>query len=95
MTLPDPDHVPAGPGSPQERPLRTTSIVIYATLILLAITIPRGLVNWSRNFDPNPLQEALYSFALTVQQGSRQLGLDQPYVRGRELFLHLTGKRDD
>jgi hypothetical protein len=94
VTLPDPDHVPLGPGRPQQS-IATTTIVIYATLILLAITIPRGLVNWSRNFDPNPLQEALYSFALTVQQGSRQLGLDQPYVRGRELFLHLTGKRDD
>ena len=95
MTLPDPDHVPPGPGSPQAHSLRTTSIVIFATLALLAITIPRGLVNWTRNFDPNPLQEALYDFALTVQQGSRQLGLDQPYVRGRELFLQLTGKRDD
>jgi hypothetical protein len=95
VTLPDPDHVPPGPGSPQEQPLRTTSIVIYAMLILLAITIPRGLVNWSRNFDPNPLQEALYNVALTVQQGSRQLGLDQPYVQSRALFLRWTGKQDD
>ena len=94
MTLPDPDHIPLRPGRPQ-RSIATSAIVIYATLILLAITIPRGLVNWSRNFDPNPLQEALYSFALTVQQGSRQLGLDQPYVHGRALFLKLTGKPDD
>lgn len=94
MSLPDPDHVPLGPGRPQHS-IATTAIVIYATLLLLAITIPRGLVNWARNFDPNPLQEVAYDFALTVQLGSRQLGLDQPYVHGRALFLKLTGKRDD
>jgi hypothetical protein len=94
MSLPDPDHIPLGPGRPQHS-IATTSIVIYATLLLLAITVPRGLVNWSRNFDPNPLQEVVFRFAQTVQLGSRQLGLDQPYIRGRELFLQLTGKRDD
>jgi hypothetical protein len=94
VSLPDPDHIPLGPGRPQHS-LATTLIVIYTTLALLAITIPRGLVNWSRSFDPNPLQEAVYSFALRVQLGSRQLGLDQPYVQARALFLRLTGKRDD
>ena len=57
MTLRDPDHIPPGPGEPQRRPLATTSVVIYATLVLLAITVPRGLVNWCKNFEPNALQE--------------------------------------
>jgi hypothetical protein len=95
VPLSDPDHVTPGPGQPQEQSHITTSIVIYATLVLLAITIPRGLVNWTRNFDPNPLQEIVLRFAQTVQLGSRQLGLDVPYAKGRELFLYLTGKQDD
>jgi len=95
VPLPDPDDVPPGPGRPQEQSLATTSVVIYATLVLLAITIPRGLVNWTRNFDPNPLQEVVLRFAQTVQLGSRQLRLDVPYAKGRELFLYLTGKQDD
>ena len=95
MPLPDPDHVTPGPGQPQEHSLVTTSIVIYATLVLLAITIPRGLVNWTRNFDPNPVQEAVLRLAQTVQLGSRQLGLDLPYAKARELFLTLTSKQDD
>jgi hypothetical protein len=95
VPLPDPDHISPGPGHPQEHSLVTTSIVIYATLALLAITIPRGLVNWTRNFDPNPLQETVLRFAQTVQQGSRQLGLDLPYAKAREVFLTLAGKQDD
>jgi len=95
LSLADPDHVPLGVGRPQERPLATTSVVVYATLALLALAIPRGLVNWSRNFDPNPLQELLMSTALQLQSVSRDIGVNWPYVRGRELFLRLTGKRDD
>jgi hypothetical protein len=95
MSLPDPDHIPLGTGRPQDRPLASTSAVIYVTLALLAITIPRGLVNWTRNFDPNPVQEVGLRFAQAVQSVSRQVGLDLPYVRGREAFLELTGKRDD
>src|SRR5438552_1031644 len=95
VTLPDPDHIPLGVGRPQERPLTTTSAVIYGTLVLLALTVPRGLVNWSRNFEPNPVQQVLQSLADDVNSVSRSLRLDRPYVRGRELFLQLTGKRDD
>jgi hypothetical protein len=95
MSLPDPDHIPLGAGRPQDRPLATTSVVIYVTLALLAITIPRGLVNWTRNFDPNPVQEVVLRLAQAVQSVSRQFSLDLPYVRGRELFLKMTGKQDD
>ena len=95
MSLPDPDHIPVGPGRPQARPLATTSAVIYATLVLLAFTVPRGLVNWSKNFDSNPAQEFLLRTAEAVQSLSQRVGLDWPYVRGRDVFLQLTGKRDD
>jgi hypothetical protein len=95
VSLPDPDHVPPGPGRPHEQSLATTSIVIYATLALLALTIPRGLLNWSRNFDPNPLQQFVQAVALTVQSASRDLYLDRPYIWGRDLFLQATSKRED
>src|SRR5262245_41685430 len=95
VTLHDPDHVPLGIGRPQEQPLTTTSVVIYATLLLLALTVPRGLLNWSKNFEPNPAQQLLQSFATEVQSASRLLHLDWPYARGRELFLQFTGKQDD
>jgi hypothetical protein len=95
VSLPDTEHVPLGTGRPLERPLVTTSVVIYATLALLALTVPRGLVNWSRNFEPNPVQQLLQSTADTMQSLSRILALDRPYLRGRRIFLQLTGKSDD
>ena len=95
MSLPDPDHIAPGAGRPLLRPLRTTSVVIYATLVLLALAVPRGLVNWSKNFEPNPAQALLLRTAEAVQSLSQHLRLDLPYVRGRELFLRLTGKKDD
>jgi hypothetical protein len=95
VSLPDTEHVPLGAGRPLERPLVTTSVVIYATLALLALTVPRGLVNWSRNFEPNPAQQLLQSTADTIQSLSRSLALERPYLRGRAIFLQLTGKSDD
>jgi len=95
LSLPDPDHIPLGPGRPQMRPLRTASVVIYATLLVLALAVPRGLVNWAKNFEPNPAQAALLHAAEAVQSLSQWLRLDRPYARGRALFLRLTGKRDD
>jgi 4-amino-4-deoxy-L-arabinose transferase-like glycosyltransferase len=95
LSLPDPDHIPLGAGRPQARPLLTTSVVIYATLVLLALAVPRALVNWSKNFEPNPAQDVLLRGAQAVQSLSQRLHLDRPYARGRELFLQLTGKQDD
>ena len=95
MSLTDPDHMPRLPGRPQPQPLKTTSVVIYATLILLAITIPRALVNWSKNFEPNATQEAALRVAEAIQSLSRRIGADWLFARGREVFLEETGKRDD
>jgi len=95
LSLPDPDHVPETPGRPQAQPLKTTSLVIYATLILLAITIPRALVNWSKNFEPNRAQEATLRVAETIQSLSQRIGADWVFREGREVFLKETGKRDD
>ena len=95
MPLGDPDHVPPGPGEPLRRPLMSTSVVIYGTLVLLALTVPRGLVNWRKNFEPNAVQDISLRNAETIQTVSQRVGLDWPYRKGREQFLKATGKRDD
>ena len=95
MSLPETDHIALGPGRPQQRPIRTTAIVIYGTLALLAFAVPRGLVNWSKNFEPSAAQDVLLHTAEALQSFSQRLGADWPYRRGREIFLHATGKRDD
>jgi hypothetical protein len=87
--------MPRLPGRPQPQPLKTTSLVIYATLLLLAVTIPRALVNWSRNFEPNVAQEAALRVAEAIQSMSQRVGADWLYREGRKEFLELTGKRDD
>jgi hypothetical protein len=95
LTVRDSDHVSPGHGEPQHRPLAVTSVVIYATLILLAVTVPRGLVNWTKSFEPNVVQALSLRVADAIQTLSHTVGLDLPYLQGRALFLQATGKRDD
>ena len=95
MSLIDPDHMPPSHGVPQDRPLITTSVVIYATLVLLALTIPRGLVNWAKNFEPSTPQAAVLNVAETVASLSHRIGADWAFAKCRELFLRATGKGED
>jgi hypothetical protein len=95
VTLRDPDHIPPGPGEPLARPLATAAIVIYATLALLAIAVPRGLVNWTKNFEPSAPREITLRVAETIQTLSHCIGADWLYAKARAEFLTLTGKRDD
>lgn len=95
MSITDPDHMPPSHGLPQERPLLTASVVIYATLILLAIAIPRGLVNWAKNFTPSAPQAVMLSVAEAVAAASHRIGADRAFARCRDLFLRATGKTED
>jgi hypothetical protein len=95
LSLTDPDHMPPSHGAPQERPLMATSVVIYATLALLAITIPRGLVNWAKNFEPSAPQAIMLDAAESVALLSHRIGADWAFARCRDLFLQVTGKRED
>ena len=95
MSLPDPDHVPNIPGRLQSAPVRTAAVVIYATLIALALTIPQSLVNWAKNFEPSRSQEAILVGVETIQAVSDRIGLSRPFIVARQLFLDATGKRDD
>jgi len=89
------DHVPLPPGKPMGNPLAAAMVVIYATLALLALAVPRGLVNWSRDMEPSVRQQAMLSAARSIERFSIRLGLNQPYERARETFLKVTGKSED
>ena len=95
MTIPDPDHVPPVPGKPLRHPLTAAAVVIYGTLALLALTVPRGLLNWSRDLDPSGPQRLMLTAAQAIQTFARVSGADWPYYHGRDAFLTATGKSED
>jgi hypothetical protein len=86
-----PDLAPPSP--PQ--PLRTSAFVVYATLALLALTIPQSLVGWLQDKNSSELQEIMLKGANVLQRVSQQTGIAIPYQRARDFFLAATGKTDD
>jgi hypothetical protein len=76
-------------------PLRTTAIVVYATLALLALAIPQAAVNRLNDFGPSPLRDGALTVAQAIVDASHRTGLDRPYHAGRRAFLSLTGKTED
>ena len=76
-------------------PLRTTAIAVYATLALLALTIPQSMVNRLNDFGPGPLRDSALAVAQGLVEASHRLGLDWPYHAGRRAFLALTNKTED
>ena len=95
MNTPDPDRQPETPGLPHRRPLFATSAVLYGTLALLVLTIPRGLVNWAKNFEPNAPQQVLLQTAETIAAASHRIGADRAFAAARAYFLRVTGKGED
>ena len=77
--------------SSQPHPLRTTAIVIYGTLALLAVTIPQSVVNWLGDMRGNPVQETLMRAAEALQSAADGTGIAAPYRRARDLFDAVTG----
>jgi hypothetical protein len=95
MSLPDPAHVARPPGKPLRHPLAAAAIVIYGTFALLALTVPRGLLNWSRDLDPGDAQRLALSAAQAIQTFARVSGADWPYYQARDAFLKAAGKTED
>jgi hypothetical protein len=91
----DTDHVPLPPGKPLAHPLGAAAVVIYATLALLALAVPSGLVNWSRDMEPGARQHAMLAVAQTIERFSSWTGFNRPYQQARETFLEVTGKSED
>jgi hypothetical protein len=95
MSLADPDHVALVPGKPLVHPLGAAMVVIYVTLALLALAVPRGLVNWSRDMEPSARQQATFATARSIERFSSWVGLNRPYESARAAFLRATGKSED
>jgi hypothetical protein len=76
-------------------PLRTTAIIVYLTLVVLALAMPQAAVNRLNDFTPNPVRDAALAVAQPIADMSHRLGLDRPYREGRRLFLWITGKTED
>jgi hypothetical protein len=76
-------------------PLKAASIVIYATLALLAFTVPQAVPNWLKAMDPSRAQSVLLDAALAVQSFSNRMGANWLYFEARRRFLEATGKQDD
>ena len=81
-------------GQGSARPLRTAAVVIYATLVLLVLTIPQSLPNWLRDMEESPPQQAALSVASGVQAAAQAARLDLPYRWARATFQAWTGKDD-
>jgi hypothetical protein len=72
-------------------PLRTAAIVIYATLMLLAITIPQSLVNWLGDMNGNPVQETALRGAEVLRNLSQRVDVAAGYQRARDIFIAISG----
>jgi hypothetical protein len=76
-------------------PLRTTAIVLYATLVLLALTIPQSLTNWLGDMNGNPVQETALRGAEILRNLSQHAGVAAVYQRARDIFIAVTGVEPD
>jgi hypothetical protein len=75
--------------------LRTASIVIYATLMLLAVTIPQSVVNWLADMNANPVQETALRGAEVLRNLSQRAGVATVYQQARDIFIAISGVEPD
>jgi hypothetical protein len=75
--------------------LRTAAIVIYATLGLLAVTIPQSVVNWLADMNGNPVEETALRGAQVVRNLSERTGVASVYQRARDIFIAFSGAEPD
>jgi hypothetical protein len=75
--------------------LRTASIVIYATLALLAVTIPQSVMNWLADMNGNPIQETALRGAQLLRNLSQRAGVATVYQRARGIFIAISGVEPD
>jgi len=76
-------------------PLRSAAIVLYATLVLLAVTIPQSVVNWLADMNGNPVQETALRGAEVLRNLSQRAGVATVYQRGRDIFIAISGVEPD
>lgn len=72
-------------------PLRTASIVLYATLVLLAVTIPQSVENWLADMNGNPVEDTALRGAEVLRNLSERAGIAAVYQRARDIFIAISG----
>ena len=75
--------------------LRTAAIVIYATLALLAVTIPQSIENWLADMNGNPVEDAALRGADVLRNLSQRAGVATVYQRARDIFIAISGAEPD
>jgi hypothetical protein len=75
--------------------LRAAAIVIYATLMLLAVTIPQSVVNWLADMNANPVQDTALRGAEVLRNLSQRAGVAAVYQRARGIFIAISGVEPD
>ena len=82
---------PPRPANPQ----RSAAIVLYATLALLAVTIPQSVVNWLADMNSNPVEETALRGAQLLRNLSQGTGVAPVYQRARDVFIAISGAKPD
>ncbi len=75
--------------------LRTAAIVIYATFVLLAVSIPQSVVNWLADMNGNPVEETVLRGAEFVRNLSQRAGVATVYQQARDIFIAISGVEPD
>jgi hypothetical protein len=75
--------------------LRTAAIVIYATLVLLAVTIPQSIENWLADMNGNPVEDTALRGAEVLRNLSQRAGVATVYQRARDIFIAISGAEPD
>lgn len=76
-------------------PLRNAAIVIYATLALLAVTIPQSVENWLADMNGNPVEDTALRGAAVLRNLSQRAGVAAVYQRARDIFIAMSGAEPD
>ena len=76
-------------------PLRTAAIVIYGTLMLLAVTIPQSVENWLADMNGNPVEETALRGADVLRNLSQRASVATVYQRARDIFIAISGVEPD
>jgi Na+/glutamate symporter len=76
-------------------PLRNAAIVIYATLALLAVTIPQSVENWLADMNGNPVEDTALRGAAVLRNLSQRAGVAAVYQRARDIFIAISGAEPD
>lgn len=80
---------------PLKHPLRASSAVIYGTFIFLIVTIPQSLENWLIDLNVDRQNAILGFLAEAIKAASTRTKSGSLYLKGRQVFLDLTGKEED